>query len=1482
MRKCFTKGLCILMSMIICVSFTIGGNTLAVAESTSGDASSEASSNTAPIAEYNDNNVYTFKDKDAGVKVLVVKKDSWDNGYIADVSIENTGDKALANWHIDLTINGDIDSVWNSEYEVKDGKIKLSYPSWKRKIDVCETYSIGMKVNGTFGGFDDFSYYEDAKEASDLYKIEYIVRNSWDHHAVIDAVLTNIGDTTLRDWSLEMGFNADIVDIWNAGIECYENGNYLLKCKDYNADIEPNDSVVFGFQAQYEDDDIILPTDSKLVAVADSKLVPAETDKVDWYKVMTNADSDEAIRMRDNVQDRIKVAIIDSGVDYMGEGDEINRVDFIGDTEEENPLYDDRSGHGTGVAGMLLGASEEDETEEEETTEAPISDMDFSYLTDADYIEVEDADDEDSGGYDEEYDGEDYEDDDDIGVEDDVDENNDYDVEINEDFEENNVFDDEEELGDDNIDEEGDNLDNLNLFEYNELYGEIEGLNPNIELTSLRVLDEDNEAPVSRVIAAIEWAIDNDINILNLSWGIDTDNADLHNVIKRAYNKGILIIAAAGNDGEITYPAKYDEVIAVGSVDSMAKLAASSASGDMIELVAPAEDVIVYTSFGILTFASGTSYAAPQIAALASILWQQDVTVSNKCIRELLRQSASPLGDSKCYGYGMADYKKAAGMYAEFVNEYVDNSIAEDAIADSAIDEVSTIDEQYVKGLWCRHDKMITGNTDKIKAIKAGLWWPDSAESGVQGMSDNPKFHGGISRDEKTKMIIPVNNYADGVDGYLELMSMGRSIAETGSINKKVYYSDFNYTIVNKVRHALNKYVGYAKNKTNACKYISTEKSIIEATSKDAKKMKKITGYFLMGMALHSLGDMYSHQSYGLFNEYKWYYTGRNKEKKSVKFVPNSYYHIIHGSKNENIGDDAKISNALGFDVNKDKGKFFDNHADCPNVSPNRYLYAKKIYKELIEKNVDEYVADASDYYSVSNKGLTKSDKLWNRVKCIDNHFAIKDFKECVFCSVSDNADLMDLDSLYYKYKKWSVVNINIGAKLEDCEVYIYKQENFDGSTEYKKVADSNDKLTMLCSGDVKNKQSSFSFICNTDELYILVIIVKDENGIKHVTKQFRVSKDDSNEKPPKYKGGSFLVHKINSKNTYNKTLSRYEMIFSGIINVNDEFFTTATLCGDIRDIDENPIAGAEISLVGKSGNTYTSFSNKEGEYIINYNEKLYPDVYQFTVRKEGYDDVSGEVVVRSDSANWNHTIYLQKTNSLECKEVYGSIIDAETWKTVKGVQVELHEGVCTKNEIPILITSSDDSGRFTFKGIKPGMYTILVSDKRNISAQDKYIDSQTVFVAKSNQICHVDCIVSTSIDSGSIRVVLNWGNTPRDLDGHLYGTIESDDIHCYYANRDVNNDYIIASLDRDDTRGNGTETMTIKLKSMRRVKYVVHNYSKNSVDGLSNSKATVQVYFSDGKCRTIPVPKKGKGYNWDVFEYDGSSCNIVKIDKIH
>ena len=126
---------------------------------------------------------------------------------------------------------------------------------------------------------------------------------------------------------------------------------------------------------------------------------------------------------------------------------------------------------------------------------------------------------------------------------------------------------------------------------------------------------------MNRLKKAIDWAVENNVNIINISCGVNSVSAKLHSAVKKAYDKGILLVASAGNGGNIQYPAKYEEVMAVGAVTYSGTGAKSGSTRKELEVVAPRQDVTSYGPFGMLTSFSGSSMAAP--------LWQQDLSKSS-------------------------------------------------------------------------------------------------------------------------------------------------------------------------------------------------------------------------------------------------------------------------------------------------------------------------------------------------------------------------------------------------------------------------------------------------------------------------------------------------------------------------------------------------------------------------------------------------------------------------------------------------------------------------------------------------------------------------------------------------------------------------------------------------------------------------------------------------------------------------------------
>lgn len=188
------------------------------------------------------------------------------------------------------------------------------------------------------------------------------------------------------------------------------------------------------------------------------------------------------------------------------------------------------------------------------------------------------------------------------------------------------------------------------------------GAAPELEVYELKALDNQGNAKWSTVAKAIDWAISNKLDILNMSFGGNTGSKTVERALRKAYKSGILLIAAAGNQGDagVTYPAKYDTVIAVGATDIGNNLAAFSSTGPEVEVAAPGVDIISTYLGDTYVGLSGTSMAAPHASGVAALLWSKEPALTNVQVREKLRSSTVDLGApglDSYYGYGLLVYR---------------------------------------------------------------------------------------------------------------------------------------------------------------------------------------------------------------------------------------------------------------------------------------------------------------------------------------------------------------------------------------------------------------------------------------------------------------------------------------------------------------------------------------------------------------------------------------------------------------------------------------------------------------------------------------------------------------------------------------------------------------------------------------------------------------------------------------------------------
>lgn len=201
------------------------------------------------------------------------------------------------------------------------------------------------------------------------------------------------------------------------------------------------------------------------------------------------------------------------------------------------------------------------------------------------------------------------------------------------------------------------------------------GVAPNAYIYSVKVLDYTASGSASNIVAGMEWAAENDIQIINASLGSDSNSISFRRSVENVYNGGILIVAAAGNSGNgmgtgdnIDFPAKYNEVISVGATDINDKRARFSSTGPSLELSAPGVDIpstLPKNKYGTL---SGTSMSAPHVTGVAALVMKANPGMANIDIRVRLQVTTQNiakngfLSKKEWYGYGLVDAVKAVSL----------------------------------------------------------------------------------------------------------------------------------------------------------------------------------------------------------------------------------------------------------------------------------------------------------------------------------------------------------------------------------------------------------------------------------------------------------------------------------------------------------------------------------------------------------------------------------------------------------------------------------------------------------------------------------------------------------------------------------------------------------------------------------------------------------------------------------------------------
>ena len=153
------------------------------------------------------------------------------------------------------------------------------------------------------------------------------------------------------------------------------------------------------------------------------------------------------------------------------------------------------------------------------------------------------------------------------------------------------------------------------------------GVAPDAKLIILKALDKNGSGTLQGIINAINYAVSLKVDIISMSLGTTSDVPQLHQAIVKAINNNILVVCAAGNEGdnnsstdEYSYPGVYNEVISVGAIDYKKTAARFTDSNKEVDLLAPGVNIVSTYLNNSYAMLSGTSMATPHVTGALALL----------------------------------------------------------------------------------------------------------------------------------------------------------------------------------------------------------------------------------------------------------------------------------------------------------------------------------------------------------------------------------------------------------------------------------------------------------------------------------------------------------------------------------------------------------------------------------------------------------------------------------------------------------------------------------------------------------------------------------------------------------------------------------------------------------------------------------------------------------------------------------------------
>lgn len=312
------------------------------------------------------------------------------------------------------------------------------------------------------------------------------------------------------------------------------------------------------------------------------------------------------------------------------------------------------------------------------------------------------------------------------------------------------------------------------------------------------------------------------------------------------------------------------------------------------------------------------------------------------------------------------------------------------------------------------------------------------------------------------------------------------------------------------------------------------------------------------------------------------------------------------------------------------------------------------------------------------------------------------------------------------------------------------------------------------------------------------------------------------------------------------------------------------------------PIVGATIAAYSTGSNRVEKSvqSDANGNYLINL---LPAGEYVISISAPGYMSFECNITIAEDEEKYTEAfLMIDEGQEGEIGQATGIITNALTGSRIEGATLALRKGWNQTTGTIVKTVQTDESGRYQLQ-VAIGNYTATIE-------KDGYItNTKNIVVMTDNAMAQNATLnpIGETVENADLRIVLTWGESPRDLDSHFVGptTDGADYFHVYFSDKQYNDGSSkVADLDVDDTSSYGPETTSLyKKNALGTYSFYVHDYTNSgntSSTAMSQSGAIVEVYLDGNFYKAYPVPTGQSGVYWHVFDYDAATNTIKDVNR--